>query len=206
MGPEASSVPPAPAISPPTLKVATSTNLPPAATNANTVLCSSNLDYIKSGNLCTYSPPLDTSDCCLSFAPTGECQECAPGLVAQDGTCKDLKIVGCLVKSNTGSCLNCAIEYELYGGQCFKKIAGCSKYASTGLCTKCSDKYSLDRGLCVPLVIYDEGCHYPFILSPDGTCSIPGCSSTFDYGCADCIDGFSLLPDGSCQKGVIEGC
>ena len=60
--------------------------------------------------------------------------ECSNGLVLIDGKCKDKKIVGCLIKSRSGTCINCAIDYILFGGQCYKKIIGCNKYTSIGQC------------------------------------------------------------------------
>lgn len=126
------------------------------------------VDYVKSGNICKYSPPSDVSDCCLSFSLSGECETCANGLSLQDGVCKDIKIPGCLQKSKAGNCLNCALEYELFGGLCFKKIVGCEGYASTGECTKCNGKFDLQHGLCIPDFVVDSGCHAPFILSESG--------------------------------------
>lgn len=123
-----------PAISPAISRDAPYMHRQPHAKNVNTVLLEFYVDYVKNGNVCTYAPPADNSDCCKTFLPSGECTECAAGLVLAEGKCTDRKIVGCLVRSKTGSCLNCALEYTLFGGQCIKKITGCTKVTSTGAC------------------------------------------------------------------------
>jgi hypothetical protein len=55
-----------------------------------------------------------------------------------------------LVKSQTGTCINCALEYSLFGGLCYKKIVGCNKYTSTGLCQGCDSKFDFVNGYCIP--------------------------------------------------------
>lgn len=62
------------------------------------------------------------------------------------------------------------------------------------------------QGLCIPTGISEEYCHKPFSISPEGICYIEGCKTIFDYGCAECENGYSLLPDGSCFNGEIKGC
>lgn len=76
----------------------------------NSVSLLSNIDYVKNGNVCVYSPPNDYSACCKAYdSNTGLCTQCANGLSLVDGKCQDRKIVGCLVKDQTGSCTNCAL-------------------------------------------------------------------------------------------------
>ena len=166
-----------------------------------------NLDYIKKGNVCEYSPPVDNSKCCESYSyASGKCEKCAPGLTLRNGACEEVKIIGCLVKSKSGDCLNCALEYELFGGRCLKKISGCIDYTSDNKCSKCNKGYHLENSFCIPEFVIDQGCHSPFIESKEGECFVPGCRAHCDYGCADCEEGYRLLPDGTCRKGIIEGC
>ena len=73
-----------------------------------------------------------------------------------------------------------------------KKIPGCSSYSSVGLCQGCGSGYTLTNYLCIPNLSTNQ--------------TIPGCQIQYDFGCADCAEGYKLLPDGNCQKGLIEGC
>lgn len=162
------------------------------AQNVNTVQLFVNIDYVLAQGTCIYSPPTDYSSCCKAFLPSGECSQCAKGLVLVNGLCKDRKIVGCLEKSSTGSCTNCAAEYELIGGICLRKIAGCTSYSSTGACQSCGKGFTQSGSVCIPEL--------------SSNITIPGCSVQFDFGCADCAEGYRLLPDGTCKQGVLEGC
>lgn len=54
------------------MKDAWHTYLQLPALNANIVTYHDNVDYVKNGNICTYSPPTDNSDCCKSYVyPSG---------------------------------------------------------------------------------------------------------------------------------------
>lgn len=44
------------------------------ATNVNTVILTFIIDYVKSGDICAYSPPSSNAGCCKSFSPkNGKC-------------------------------------------------------------------------------------------------------------------------------------
>jgi hypothetical protein len=155
-----------------------------------------------------YSPPVDYSGCCVNFnTVTGMCTQCADGLSLIGGKCQDRKIIGCLSKDQSGSCINCASQYTLLGGQCIKNILGCTQYTPTGTCATCDPQYTFQNGYCIPNgVVPGSSCVLPWSTDPSGNCSIAGCRSYYDFGCAMCQDGFRLLPDGSCRVGVILGC
>lgn len=41
----------------------------------------------------------------------------------------------------------------------------------------------------------------------NGQCAIPGCDVVYEYGCAECLAGYKLLPTGACENsGIIIGC
>jgi hypothetical protein len=169
---------------------------------------SPNLDYIQTSNTCIYSPPTDYSGCCLTFnSVTGLCTQCANGLSLINGKCQDIKITGCLLKDPSGTCINCASLYTLFGGQCIRNILGCTQYTPASTCATCDASYTLLNGYCVPTSLSSgTTCLLPWSRDSSGSCSIPGCRSYFEFGCSQCQDGFRLLPDGSCLTGVIQGC
>jgi hypothetical protein len=141
------------------------------------------------GNICVYSPPSDYSGCCISYdGVTGSCTQCANGLSLVSGKCQDWKVVGCLSKSSTGTCINCASQYALFGGQCIQNIVGCSQYTSKGTCQACGGGFLLKDGLCLPTLGASPpgNCSSPWSTGSAGTCSIRGCQSYFDFGCARC--------------------
>ncbi len=100
--------------------------------NASLVTLNLILDYVQDGDICSYSPPIDNSGCCKKYKPSGTCEDCASGLALIDGKCEDIQIPGCIQKSSKGNCINCALDYEIFGGRCLKKIVGCAGYKGTG--------------------------------------------------------------------------
>lgn len=97
-------------------------HLKPNVTNASSVTICINLDYEKSGKICSYQPSANASKCCLKFINERECEKCVDGFVLKNGKCIDVKIPGCLEKSIRGDCVNCASSYALWGGKCLEKI------------------------------------------------------------------------------------
>ena len=163
---------------------------------------------MKDGNICVYDPPTDNSGCCLGHSQeTGKCVECASGLSLFDGECKEIKIIGCLQKTLSGSCINCAVGYTLYGGRCLRTIEGCEKYHATGECDTCKRRFELYDGVCLPIDIEYISCLPPFVELSNGECSLPGCKTTYEFGCAECLPGHKLLPTGTCHSDeIIVGC
>lgn len=75
---------------------------------------------------------------------------------------------------------------------CIKKVEGCSSYLADGSCQACNLNYTLSGSIC--------------ILRNGKNQTLSGCKNEFDFGCAECSEGYRLLPNGTCLLGLIEGC
>lgn len=124
-------------------------------------------DYLAHQGKCFYQPKNTTDNCCLQFNSASKCTQCAPGLLVINGLCKDVKIPGCIKKSNSG-CQLCAQGYALKNGYCIPSISGCLDYDQSNACIQCSSKYMIKLGTCLPLIT----------LQP-----IPNCKYQNEYGC-----------------------
>lgn len=104
-------------------------------------------DYDLINGRCDYNPQ-PVEKCCVEFGSNGECSKCQPGLLLDNGACKQVTIVGCLNKDGS-KCTNCADGYLLNNNQCKVGVKQCSAYNANGSCSTCATGHALSEGFCV---------------------------------------------------------
>lgn len=154
----------------------------------------------------TYVPASKTCviDGCLTYF-IGGCSQCDARYTLLYNSCK---LPNCLT-SNNGKCIECDPDYVFTSlGLCVSKDEFCDKINEYGTCIKCLSNYYYSQASkkCIkqaPGCNYDNNgaccsCNPPFIFS-NGRCTILGCETLTDYGCAQCTYPFQLNSKSGCD-------
>ena len=121
----------------------------------------------------------DSTSCCANYDASGNCNQCAVGLLKNGQSCHRNPLIGCIQRSGS-ICSVCAAGFVLASGRCTLAIQNCAQYNQYGRCVSCQAGV-LKNGYCLTLT------------------NIPNCLAPSAYGCAKCASGFYLTSSNSCE-------
>jgi hypothetical protein len=104
-----------------------------------------------------------------------------------------------------GTCIKClsSYYYSQSSKKCIKQAPGCN-YDSNGICCSCNAPFTFSNGSCTIVgceTLADNGCancSYPYRLTSNGTCEIAHCNAYSKGLCIGCSQGFALNSHNLC--------